>query len=447
MPDGRKQKLQQLGSDALADALLDMAKHNEQIDGIINRMIATPKENVSQYKKKLSGLKRSTKSIDWRQSSGFADKLSLILEDLQASSPDPCTGVELLAAFFETDDSVFSRCDDSNGSIGEVYRFEAKELFVHYATSCADKEKIVILLLRLCRKNDYGVRSSLMDSTSLFLDEPMIRIMIEKLQGMAAEEQEEYSKKSYFSIIKSLAKQIKDGKLFERTILKMHGESSYTILKIAQVYLDCNDVDTASEWMQRYPKNESSQRTEYLQVLTEIYKRQGDTASLTALLEKKFKARPNKHTLKELLDVIGEKYKDAVIDEEVNMLLHDTTLQLSTLSFLLDCEKYDEAETYLFARSDALDGYMYETLLPIGKTLEAQKRFLAASLVYRGLLDSILERAYTKSYPYGIRYLKKLDVYSFLVENWRTFPDHTTYKESLVQKHGKKRSFWGQYNG
>ena len=103
------------------------------------------------------------------------------------------------------------------------------------------------------------------------------------------------------------------------------------------------------------------------------------------------------------------------------------------------------AETYLFARGDQLDGSRYETLLPIGKTFETQKSFLAASLVYRSLLDSILGKGYTKSYPYGVRYLKKLDMYALLIQDWKTFPDHSTYKEALVQNHGLKRSFWGQY--
>ncbi len=126
-------------------------------------------------------------------------------------------------------------------------------------------------------------------------------------------------------------------------------------------------------------------------------------------------------------------------------ILDDSELRLSNLSFLLDCGKYDDAQTYLFARVAELAGIRYETLVPMARTFETQARYLATTLIYRSLLDSILERAYTKSYPYGVGYLQKMDILAPLVSDWHSFPTHMTYKESLLQVHGKKRSFWGQY--
>ncbi|MBC8438238.1 MAG: hypothetical protein H8D87_00935 [Deltaproteobacteria bacterium] len=47
-------------------------------------LIATPKENIQRFKKKLAGLKRSKRFIDWRGSSGFALDLTMLLQDLKA---------------------------------------------------------------------------------------------------------------------------------------------------------------------------------------------------------------------------------------------------------------------------------------------------------------------------------------------------------------------------
>ena len=94
MIDDRKQKLIDLGSDTLADALLKLAVHSDEADDLIEQLIATPKENVQRFKKKLSGLKRSRRFIDWRGAAGFARELEMLLEDLKSGVDDPLTGVE-----------------------------------------------------------------------------------------------------------------------------------------------------------------------------------------------------------------------------------------------------------------------------------------------------------------------------------------------------------------
>ena len=114
--------------DALADALLDLAVHSDEADDLIEQLIATPKENVQRFKNKLSGLKRSRRFIDWRGAAGFARELEMLLQDLKSGVDDPLTGVELVAAFYEADNTIFEMCDDSSGNIGDVFRYDAKEL-------------------------------------------------------------------------------------------------------------------------------------------------------------------------------------------------------------------------------------------------------------------------------------------------------------------------------
>ena len=111
MADPRKQKLIDLGSETLADALLNLAVHSDEVDDLIEQLIATPKENVQRFKKKLSGLKSSSRFIDWRGSASFSRELEMLLQDVKAGVDDPLTGVELVAAFYEADNTIpFLRC-------------------------------------------------------------------------------------------------------------------------------------------------------------------------------------------------------------------------------------------------------------------------------------------------------------------------------------------------
>ena len=107
----KKQKLIELGAERLAHALLEIAVLNDAADDLVERLIATPKENIQRFKKKLAGVKRSKRFIDWRGVSGFARDLTMLLQDLKSGVSDPLTGVEMVAAFYETDEDIFERCD------------------------------------------------------------------------------------------------------------------------------------------------------------------------------------------------------------------------------------------------------------------------------------------------------------------------------------------------
>ena len=223
MPD-RKQKLIDLGPDALADALLNLALHSDEADDLIDQLIATPKENVQRFKKKLSGLKNSRRFIDWRGAASFSRELEMLLQDLKSGVDDPLTGIELVAAFYEADNIIFEMCDDSSGNIGDVFRYDAKELFVAYASRCSNKDKIADIILKVNQKDNYGIRDTLIDCAGECLPEDVIRTMIATLQKWADKEKDEYGKRHHLRSIESLARQIKDAKLFEKTRIASWGK-------------------------------------------------------------------------------------------------------------------------------------------------------------------------------------------------------------------------------
>jgi hypothetical protein len=145
--------------------------------------------------------------------------------------------------------------------------------------------------------------------------------------------------------------------------------------------------------------------------------------------------------------VIGHDKRDEVVADEVAQILESSVLRESDAEFLISIGKIDEAEEYLLKRADQLDGNHYGSLLFLAKAMESENRYLAASLIYRSLLISILERGYTKAYPHGIRYLKKLDKLATSVTDWINFNHQEAFKAQIIQVHGRKRSFWSKYEG
>lgn len=126
--------------------------------------------------------------------------------------------------------------------------------------------------------------------------------------------------------------------------------------------------------------------------------------------------------------------------------MNDPTLKLQDIEFLIEIDKIDEAETYILKRADQLDGGFYDILLSFAKIMETEKRYLAASLIYRSLLISILERAYSKAYSHAVKYLRKLDKLSLSISDWNNLDNHEYFMDQLQKDHGRKKSFWSKYN-
>jgi len=446
MNKDRKQKLIELGRETLADALLELAVYSDKANDLIERLIATPMENLKRFEKKLEGLINSGRFIDWRGASSFAGELEMLLQDLKSGVDDPLTGLERVAAFYEADHVLFDMCDDSSGYLGDVFHRSAKELFMHYATRCADKGKIADIILKLNQEDSYGVRDSLIDCAGAFLPEEDIRRMIARLQKKAGKEKGDYGKQHHLLLVESLARQIKDAKLFEKTRIASRGKlSTAAFVDIARVYLECGDVEAAHLWIKKIPEADTFNADERDRALLEIYQKQGNAKKLTELLYRNFRSCHSVETLQALLDVIGQDKRDEVINDGVVHILRTDQLSESDAEFLVAIGKMDEAENYFLKHADQLEDAFYGSLLPLAGAMESENRPLAASLIYRGLLVSILKRGYTKAYPHGIRYLNKLDQLAATVSGWKEFAHHDAFKNQIYRDHGRKHSFWSKY--
>jgi len=274
--DDRRQRLIGLGAEELADALLKLAGRDEVADDLVDRMIANPAENIVRFKSKISELMSMSRFVPWGESTAFARELEDLLERLGAGNPDPHTGAELVVAFYRTDEAVLNNCDDSNGRIGDVYRYDARNLFVSYASRCRNKEWLADLVLALNQEDHFGVRDSLIDCAGEYLPIQVIRGMIDRLCTLSDQEREEYGRRHRLLCIESLARQIKDAPLFEKARLSAWEEpSTAACVDIGRVYLESGDPRTALSWLERIPLSETFQAYERDRLLLEIYGKLG----------------------------------------------------------------------------------------------------------------------------------------------------------------------------
>lgn len=445
----QKKRLIDQGAEKLADALINLSLINEDADDLVKRLISTPKENIKRFKSKLAGLKRSKQFIHYGESFAFSRKLEGFLSDLQAGVSDPKTGVELVAGFFECDQAVLGHCDDSSGSVADVYKLTAREMFVHYASKCDNKAWLCDLLTDLYADDDYGIRDCLINAAGKFLPQENMRDLADRFWARSQKEKPDSSEERHWIYgVEFLARQLKDAKLFEKARLAAHsGVSVAACVDIAQVYLETGDAQTALSWVQRVPENEQFQLDERHELLLAIYEQLGQKEEMQDIAWRILRRRRSERNLEKLLKIIGEEERERVIDGQVQRIWDARQFSYPDADFLIEVGRMDDAERYILNFTEQLNGDCYTLLLPIAQGMEKAGYWLTAYVIYRALLESILGRAQSKYYNHGVRYLKKLDNLSSQITDWQKVMPYAVYKQELTKTHFRKKAFWTKYEG
>ncbi len=398
------------------------------------------------FRATIRNAQRRSRFIYGGEVAALADDLNASLLELKENLDDPRKGVEAVADFFRSDEALFNMCDDSYGFLGQVFTFDACELFVHYAAECKDKEWLAELVLKLQMDSDYGVRDCLIDAASRLLTLPVMQTLVEKLWTLARAESEEHRQRHWLYRIESLARQMHDPEMFERATLTVSPDPGIgQCLEIAEVYFESGDAKTALDWLNKVPLDAQYEAHKRDDLLLRVYQKLGRKKEAVETAWRIFRRWRHEETFSKLLEITGSRDRQWLLDDEAGLILKSPELSYTDAKFLLWCGKVEDAETYLLSHTAEIDGNYYGDVLPLAETMEREERYLAATILYRALLESVLARAISKYYGYGVRYLRKLDELAPLVMTWKKFTPHDRYFSQLVEKHKRKSSFWGRY--
>ncbi len=448
-------------------------KESDSLSSAMDQLRAIQNEDLRRIKDKISSLTRGHRFYDWRKTTDFARELSAFLADIRADIEDPTTGLTLVEAFYKTDEAVISQCDDSYGNIGDVYSMDARELFEHYGSQSEDKKRVSEIIFDLSLRDPYGVRDTLIKSSGKVLDEPQLRALIDRYTAYGDEATEETDQRTAKSAVISLAKQVGDPVLFEKTTLQ-NIEKPWPALwiDVARQYLSAGDAETAYERVMRISEKDIFTEDKRTTLLLDIYRQLGWEEKRLDLLQQKFQENRSDTALKAILEIVGEDLRDEMVSAAVDEIQRSDKFSHEDLQFLLDCGRERDAEEYLIRHADEIDGDYYSYWIPVAEALVLSGRTEGAILVYRALLLSILERAYYKAYPHAAKYLRKLDRLARVVGERdegetggegseagaggvigesaeagaaKGIENHQSFMERLVRLHGKKKSFWRMY--
>jgi len=401
----------------------------------------------------LTRLKRSRRMFYRSEAGDLAHELQDLLADIKDASPDPKTGLQLLAKFYEADGKIIEQCDDSDGVVGDVFLIDAQQLFDAYATACNDKKWLCGIILKLCAGNDYGVRDHILDASGLYfpadllrqLADTFVRLGKRELKAHTDDSRHNYRASHYLLLAETVAQQLKDPGLFEQIRLLNREGGCAGWLDIADAYLKAGDAETALDRAGRESTTNPLTATSRDELLLKIHQARGDHKAMTEAAGRLFHAKRTRDNFERLIELVGETERARILQEEAACIQRNTAFELRDAIFLADMGETAIAEAYIFKHAAQLDGQEYYALPPLAEQLTEAGHPLGAAVIYRALLEANLAPSISKYYRYGVRYLRELDRIAPAVSDWGAFQPHSEYLAALRSKHGRKSRFWELY--
>ena len=121
-----KTNLESLGARRLAELLIRISTRDRRV-GPARLELAGAKGSATaalEVRKRMAGARRSRWFVDWDESPALADELDTMRQAIveHVAKADATEALDLMWSFMELADSVYERCDDSGGTVGNVFQ-------------------------------------------------------------------------------------------------------------------------------------------------------------------------------------------------------------------------------------------------------------------------------------------------------------------------------------
>ncbi|MCQ0090261.1 DUF6880 family protein [Roseovarius sp. M141] len=456
-------KLKDLGVAKLGQLVLDEAERNAGFRRQVKAALAGksgPEAIAKLIDRRLSGLKRAKSFIDWDKAHALGDDLRSLTDTItsELGAAAPGLAIDRLLRFIATHEQVFERVDDSLGRIQGVY-YQAitatGDLAQRLTAPEADQlpEKIMSAL----GESTHGYLTDVTEAVAPHLPQDSLTRWDADLKGAITERQTEeaaresdgwfYSMTSQWSAMRqtiALARGDLDLLIALEAKKKPHVQDTLTI---ATQLLEAGRTSEALDWVRkpgRRPFGPADDDLSPARVSLEarILEAVGDETAAQALRWRCFEARLSADILRDYLRKLPD-FEDIETEERAHAVALEKATPEVALQFFLDWPRHDLAAKLIVMHAKHWDGGDWHILPKVAALLEHDYP-LAATILYRALLDSILDRARSKAYGHGANYLEKLTLLAEEADSTRPgeIADHASYLAELKKRHPRKSGFW-----
>ncbi len=426
----------------LAALLADLAQRDPGVDKAVESFLARadPKALIKALQSQISGLKRRSRYIEVHESGKVADQMHIILDSIERDlvPSEPLLALKALGLFIATDSKVLANADDSNGQIADTYHRACRLLAV--ASMAAGKpkeaEEVFLSLQDVC---DYGSRDEMFDEAANILDRRALERIVAQWRFRA--QSEDWKKFGGIRVrLAQVAESMGDPELFEEASLCGQPKEQYPLIAIdvARVYLKCGKAETALEKM---PPEQGRFFPKHYAVLIGIHRALGNTQEVSEILWSEFERNPSGTSGQAYIDSMPEGEREQALSRMHELVLRGGFTPLRKAMYFAEMGDLATTAEVVVSANGQFNGEHYDPILGVIKLL-GKGYPLAQTVLYRALMESLLERTASKYYPYAVRYAQKLAALAGSVEDWKSVIPHEDYWRVIAQKHARKSGFW-----
>jgi hypothetical protein len=445
-----------LGAERLAALLLEAAEHDPALLRSLRVAVASRINTAavtSEIDQQIRSVRRSTAFVDHRKLMALARDLGTLRDAIARplADLDPAAALSRMLDFIALAPLVFERSDD-DGLVGDEFR-TACETVVTLLARIPPGPAIEELARRgyaLYRGDDYSVTDGLAAALAKGLDaqqratlQSWIEADLARLPPASADdEMPARGRLDAWRLIRALADVADaagdaDGYC---TAQQRLGPRVRDDAGMARRLLEAGRAVDALAILDAAEPNPAKNASELADLRITILDALGRSDEAQALrwseFERGLRAEPLRAYLKRLSDFADVDKEEEALDY---VIAHPDVH--AALEFLITWPDLRRAGALVRARPDAIDGNRYWTLTPAAERLE-NKEPLAASLLYRRMIDFTLDHGRSKRYGHAARHLLSCAGLAPLIADWQGHQPHADYAAGLRQRHRRKSGFW-----
>jgi hypothetical protein len=463
--------LEALGVERLAQLLVEISMGNAaakrrlrlELTGATN-----PADIAKEIRKRLATIARSKSFIDWQNRRRLIDDLeaqrSAIVDKVARIDADEA--YELMWRFMALAESVYGRCDDSSGHVGDIFRTACTNLGELAQLVNTTPEKVADQIFEVLPRNGYGQYDQLIEVLAPKLGNTGLKHLKKRVIDISkAKSKKPVDKKKPRTAFGSdspdyegnVQEQIRDStiRIALMAIADAEGDADAFIAQyepetrkaptiaaeIAGRLIVAGRAKEALKFLEAADQQHDWIVFEWENARIDAFEALGQSREAQEARWSCFEKSLSPDHLRAYIQRLPD-----FEDEEAETRAMDYARRVKNphhaLAFFVTWPAIDRAAYLTIERSDELDGDHYEVLTPAAEAL-AGKYPLAATVVLRAMIDFSLTHSRTSRYRYAARHLMMCSSLSVNIDDYQKFESHASYVEDLKKTHGRKSAFWG----
>lgn len=439
--------LEQLGTARLAELLMEMCQGDAAAKRFLRLALAeaaSPHELIPLVRKRMRELARSRTWIEGEGKKALRHELESLRCTISEKIAErtPKDALELLWQFLALAPSVYERCDDSSGYIGDIFSEARCDMYSVAQAATPDPLTLADQIYASLSDNGYGQYDGLIGVFAEALGTAGLKHLKSLFEARQDDRSlSDWERRTSRYALHDVADAMGDvdgyaaqydsetrtvpaiaARIAARFLRAGRPEDAMTALDAAKIDAGSRQID---DWeLVRINTLDALGRSDEAQDLRwSVFERRLDPDHLRAFL-------------KRLPD-----FDDVEAEDRAMILAKDFDNVHMALRFLLLWPALRHAAELIEVRWEELDGNYYELLSPTADALEANYP-LATTRTCRALIDHTLSKAKSKRYRHAARHLATCERLAASLPADGTIEDHATYLGVLRTDHGRKSSFW-----